>query len=265
MASQSVHLLDLIRDGKLRQLQAILSSGVSRNPCNKHGESLIHTVCRRGDAPALRVLLDCGSSLQISDDYGRTPLHDACWAARPAFDVVRAILELDPRQIHLVDAHGATPLSYVHRQHYQEWIEFLDFIVDDIWPPLHDCMNQEERDQHRGLPTLFLNEPHSHPVPDPPAPLSLKLASMVVSGRLHPEEASFLVTGDGTIDNCDSDDDSVNGKYNDSDNGGAEDGASKADAEWASDSYNSITTFNEMEMEEILLSLNSTRSKPIAW
>jgi hypothetical protein len=33
------------------------------------------------------LLEECKLCVNISDDFGRTPLHDACWTAEPNFEV----------------------------------------------------------------------------------------------------------------------------------------------------------------------------------
>lgn len=77
-ASYNVYLVKLVRAHDLNKLRAVLSSGISTNPCNSFGESLVHMVSRRGDHRLLKMMLEVGTSIQVSDDYGRTPLHDAC-------------------------------------------------------------------------------------------------------------------------------------------------------------------------------------------
>ena len=77
-ASYNVYLVKLVRANHVEKLRSVMQTGISPNPCNAYGESLVHMVCRRGDHELLSALLECGTSIQVSDDYGRTPLHDAC-------------------------------------------------------------------------------------------------------------------------------------------------------------------------------------------
>ena len=116
-ASYDFYLTNLIRCGDLATFADVMQSGISLNPCNAHGESVVHMICRRGDVEFLRVLLNLGCSVQVSDDYGRTPLHDACWTAKPNFDVVEMLLRADRHLLHLMDCRGALPLSYAHHLH----------------------------------------------------------------------------------------------------------------------------------------------------
>ena len=144
-------------------------------------------VCRRGDHKLLRILLEAGCSLQVTDDYGRTPLHDACWRAEPSFEVVQLILDSDKHLLHLLDCRGAAPLSYVKKDNYTSWVTFLESKVDRFWPARDVSTEGIERP-----PPLTLRKPHSLPIPDPPHALPLEVAAMVANGRMEPEEALYL-------------------------------------------------------------------------
>ena len=113
---------------QVEELKEVLACGLSPNPCNSFGESLIHTVSRCGKHQVLQVFIDNGCSLQVSDDYGRTPLHDACWAAEPAFETVELIMKADRRLFFMIDARSHLPLAYVRREHWDAWIGFLNKI-----------------------------------------------------------------------------------------------------------------------------------------
>ena len=64
--------------------------------CNRFGESVLHMACRRGSADMVSFFMaDCALPVNISDDFGRTPLHDACWTPAPCFDVVGLLLDAD--------------------------------------------------------------------------------------------------------------------------------------------------------------------------
>ena len=146
-------------------------------------------VCRRGDATLLKILLsdDVKAELHVADDYGRTPLHDACWASEMATDVLNLILrENTTENIHMFymeDARGSLPLSYVHKSQYAEWIQFIDDVKDQYWPIVTSpVMNN----------LLVRQPPHTKPIFDPVNALSIELATMVANGRLEPHEASVI-------------------------------------------------------------------------
>merc|ERR1719203_136549 len=139
-----------------------MESGVSPNPCNVHGESLLHKICRTGDPKTLQILLDAGASVQVCDDFGRTPLHDACWRAEPCFEIIEMIVSRDMHLLHMTDVRGATPLSYVHRQHWSRWIEFIDS-KKDVWWNAEDAFD----DYLICIPELVKIKPNTRPLPDP--------------------------------------------------------------------------------------------------
>lgn len=184
-ASYDVYMIELVKNEETELLDEILACGVSPNPCNRYGESLVHAICRRGQAATIKVMLKHGCNLQVADDYGRTPLHDACWAARPCFDVVELLLERDVRLFHMTDCRGATPLSYVRKDHWPAWIAFLEAHKDTYWP-----MRQLSRDGEQAPPPL--TKATRQPLPDPVDAVTCELATLLCSGKLTPEEAHCL-------------------------------------------------------------------------
>ena len=74
-----------------------------------------------------------GLSVNISDDFGRTPLHDACWTATPSFEVVKIILEINRYMVILCDSRKSLPLSYIHEDHWGSWCEFIMQHKDKYW------------------------------------------------------------------------------------------------------------------------------------
>ena len=183
-ASYGNMLVQAVRNSDTKLLTSLLSSGLSRNPCNTFGESIVHMVCRRGELDLLRVMMKSGTSLQVSDDFGRTPLHDACWTAEPNFDVVDLILRTDSRLLRICDCRGASPLSYVKRDNWPSWVDYLNCRKDEFWPPRDVGKVGVE-----GPPDLVGEAPHTRPIPDPDDAAPLEIVTMVASGRLGPEEA----------------------------------------------------------------------------
>jgi ankyrin repeat protein len=138
-------------------------------------------VCRSGDYKLLKILLDAGGSLQVTNDFGRTPLHEACWTA--AFDCVELILDTDVRLLHIVDCRGSSPLSYVRQEHWKQWIEFFQSKADWYWAPRDSSMEGKE-----APPQLVGAAPHSLPIPDPKNAIPVELATLISAGKLEPEE-----------------------------------------------------------------------------
>jgi len=190
LSSYHTSLVSMVRDKDEKHTRDLISCGLSPNPCNTHGESVIHGICRRNDYRILQLMISMGASVQVSDDQGRTPLHEACWGATNCFATVDVVLQQDPRLIHMMDARGATPLSFVRTENWPSWIKFLRSRMDLYWP-LRDA-----DDDVQGPPPRALEEPHSRPLPDPKDPLTPELAAMVAAGRITPQEAEFLMEDD---------------------------------------------------------------------
>lgn len=134
-----------------------------------------------GKKEVLQVLLENGCELNVCDEFGRTPLHNACWAVEPSFEIVRLIVEhSDIEMFHLADSRGFCPLQYVRQDHFCEWIDFLGPIVDK-----YGSLDS--------VTSRALKPPNSLPIPDPANALHPMVAQMVVSGRLTPGTASLSV------------------------------------------------------------------------
>jgi hypothetical protein len=201
LASYELYMIDVVKAFDHETLGAAMEAGLSPNPCNAYAESLVHMVSRRGDSKGLQILIDNGCNLQVADDYGRTPLHDCCWAADPAFEVAELILAVDPRLFYMTDLRGAVPLTYVRKEHWPLWIEYLESKKDILWPKRNLATDGEEE-----APALTLLEANSRPLLDRPNALTVEMAAMVASGKMKPEEAQFLKS-DVTEDESDSEDD----------------------------------------------------------
>jgi hypothetical protein len=187
IASYHVHLVSLVKQNNIEAIDHILGCGLSPNPCNEFGSSLLQTACRRGNVELLAIMLRHGCSLQVADEFGRTPLHDALYAKQPAFALVKRILQVDPHLINLADSRGHLAFDYVRKEHCDEWIAFLDEVVDEIWPT-----QNEQPPPH----PLTLRQANTEPLADPSNALSLDLAEAVASGKLRPCEALMLQNED---------------------------------------------------------------------
>lgn len=208
-SSYGMSLTRAIRSSDKPQVQTLLSAGLNPNACNKFGESIIHAVCRRGNHELLHILLDAGSSVQVSDDFGRTPLHDACWTATPNFEMISLLLEKDPWLLSITDCRGSTPLGYVRKAHWAVWNGFLGAIIDRYWPSCIDdddgsgggadatgeVINDDPQEQENTLPKikippLSLLQPDSSPIIDPPQGRikSLDLIELLANGKIDPQD-----------------------------------------------------------------------------
>jgi hypothetical protein len=210
-ACYDAYLVRLVKEERdCAALQQLLVAGLSSNPCNAYGESLLHTVCRLGHVPTtlgddapddaenslsfhmLRILLNVGhvDITNCVDDYGRTPLHDACWTIHPCWETITTLLTLDPTLLLLRDCRRALPLSYIPKKLEPAWLDFLSTHKDPLFPVATIGARPV-------IPSPLVQErPHSRPVKDPMNALSLDLARMVASGRITPEEVAILLEED---------------------------------------------------------------------
>lgn len=84
-----------------------------------------------GDSEILNFLLEDGEVTVLrSDDFGRTPLHDACWTVEPNFDVAACLLGKDRHLINVADSRKSLPLNYVNAEHWPAWCTFLHSVKD---------------------------------------------------------------------------------------------------------------------------------------
>ena len=193
VASYGPKTIAMVKENDVMGLrEAMKVAGLSSNPCNQYGESLLHKACRRGYTELLITMIDAGAALQISDDHGRTPLHDACWAAQPAFAIVQLLIQCDRYLWFLRDCRGSLPLSYVHKSDWSEWKYWLDQHIDLFFP--HQHLFQQNPVM---TPTdLALQPPNSVPLSEQYTqkiePLSLELVQMVARGTLSPREARVM-------------------------------------------------------------------------
>jgi len=188
LASYDLHMIDLVRRRHLKTLRAMMQCGISLNPCNAHGESLIHTICRLGQVEMLQEFLRAGSFVQVADDYGRTPMHDACWTVTPNFPLVELLLQQDTNFFQMMDARQATPLSYVRKENWSAWVERLDAIKDRFWP----MISQHHRSDEMAMSSLVHQPPNSRPIRNPSNALEPRLAAMVAAGKIKPHEVEYL-------------------------------------------------------------------------
>ena len=179
-ASYGPALVHAVRSKDAALLQELLAH-LSANPCTSRGESLWHLVCRCGSIELLNMLLQHPYSpklCQVVNDYGRTVLHDACWAPQPALEVAKALLDRNPILLFLADARGALPLSYISPQHWSLWLNLMDRHVDSWFPKTGSTVKHQ-----RGL-DWARRPPHSDLLVEPLA-VSLNVATKIASGQVN--------------------------------------------------------------------------------
>ena len=102
--------------------------------CNRFSESIVHMACRRASVEMVDFILKNGGNINIVDDYGRTPLHDACWRMTPQFDIVTLLLDQNLDLLNLTDVRGAHALKYVAEDQWLLWCVYLYYQKDKYWP-----------------------------------------------------------------------------------------------------------------------------------
>jgi hypothetical protein len=180
-------------------LEDYLSCGVSLNPTNEYGDSLVHQLCRKGDEVLVYTVLKCYTKVlnketpetrcntvnpfQISNYMGRTPLHETCCSPKTRFRIVDIILHCDPFLLFVTDQHGYTPLEYISVDQWPKWIVYLNAKFDA-------CFKKKSSME----PPLVQQAPNTRSIPVSNASLSPEMANLVATGQMTPKDArKFLL------------------------------------------------------------------------
>jgi ankyrin repeat protein len=116
-----------VRTRDVAKLREILDEGKSLDASNRNGETLLHLACRRGDLATIKFLLEeANVNTDVCDDMGRTILHDVCWRTSPDLEIMALLIQkLMPKTLIAQDRRGHTPFDYARREHFGEWMSFL--------------------------------------------------------------------------------------------------------------------------------------------
>jgi hypothetical protein len=126
IAAHTLEVTAAARQDNLNRLKEFLAEGKCLQCCNRHGESLVHIVCRRGSPNVLRFLIkEAKVSITIRDDVGRNPMHDACWTDKPSFELVKVLMSEAPKLMFAKDTRGHSPLNYIPKQRWADWCNFF--------------------------------------------------------------------------------------------------------------------------------------------
>lgn len=127
MDAYDLKVVKAVRGNDLPTLKEMHLQGKSLNACNRFGESIMHMACRRGMLDIVTFLLETGCAVDIRDDFGRTPLHDACWTTVPNFEVMNVVIQkVHPDILLCQDVRGHTPFHYARKEHWGAWVSFLE-------------------------------------------------------------------------------------------------------------------------------------------
>lgn len=124
--SYSHDVIAAVRTQDVDKLRQFHESGRPLKCSNQFGESLLHMACRRGFLDVASFLINQADvTVKVRDDYGRTPMHDACWTCEPNFELLELLLRECPSLLFLKDRRGHAPLEYARREHWNSYVHFL--------------------------------------------------------------------------------------------------------------------------------------------
>ena len=119
-------ILAAVRASKIETLREFYQQGRPMKCSNEFGESILHLACRKGLTEVAKFLVEeANVPVQVCDDYGRNPLHDACWVHKPNFELMDLILKRCPDLLFIKDRRGHTPLSFARRDQWKAWNDYL--------------------------------------------------------------------------------------------------------------------------------------------
>lgn len=101
--------------------------------------------CRKATFEVAEYVLHNGGDCNIIDDYGRTPLHDACWRMEPRFDIVTLLLNNNLELLRIVDIRGSTPLKYVREEHWTQWCAYFHHMKEKYWATAPKICHESKR------------------------------------------------------------------------------------------------------------------------
>ena len=116
---------------RIYDLQQKQGRDIHSRPCridgiSQFGETLLHLACRRGYSDMVTFLIEtCDVPTRVVDDFGRNPVHDACWNPVPQLDICQTLIGHDPVLFLQADKRGFTPFEYARPQHWIQWKKFL--------------------------------------------------------------------------------------------------------------------------------------------
>lgn len=222
------HILNLVDTNCVIELRTLLTQcGLSINPSNYFGSTLIHYVCSVGNIECFIMLLEIGCDIRIANSMGRTPLHDACKPGsindgingkhnhNICFQIIEYIMKHDIRLFYMEDNYGKLPLERIMKHHWTTFNNFLNKKKDIYWPIRNYAKYGEEPS-----PPLTLISPNTRILPDPKVMILLnnndyndmndkddddssddsmmlcylEKIRLVASGNIHPSELTMTST-----------------------------------------------------------------------
>lgn len=120
--------VNAVQGNDVETLRTLLKAGHGMHASNRFGESMLHTSCRRGFTETVEFFIkEARVSPRIRDDMGRTPMHDVCWSsAAPNHHIMKMLICAAPEMLLSKDNRGHSPFDYARREHWPNWVSFLN-------------------------------------------------------------------------------------------------------------------------------------------
>jgi len=126
LVDYDMQVVQAVRSENVNALRHMHAAGRSMNCANAFGETILHIAARRGAVSVVQFLVnEARVNVRVCCDFGRTPLHDACWTPQANLAVVQILLAACPDLLYITDKRGHAPLQYIHRENWAEWNRFL--------------------------------------------------------------------------------------------------------------------------------------------
>jgi hypothetical protein len=149
-AAFKTELVNAVRNQDLEAIQDLHQNrGFSlegRSPVT--GEALLHVCVRRGTPDILRYMLQKAKVYpRVCCDYGRSPLHDACWSNdSKSLELMKMLIQASPNMLRMLDRRGFSPLDYIPRDRWAQCCAFLDKHQNIILPTYNETTSPPCRD-----------------------------------------------------------------------------------------------------------------------
>ena len=155
IAAHEMELMQAVKQGDLDTLVRRLQEGRSFDACNKQGETVLHTACRRGTLETVKFLVtEAKVRVTDRDEIGRSVLHDCAWRPIPDFAMMDFLINVCPPEMLVAeDVRGHSCMDYTRKRDWKIWMAFLQQRVAVI---------QREEAPSAVLPSLIQHAPARH-------------------------------------------------------------------------------------------------------
>jgi thioredoxin-related protein len=121
LASSQLSLHSAVQQNKLDELRTILSETGKPDTRDKAGRTALTFAAETGNLVALKILLDAGSSADVSDFLGQAPLH---YAVKSPLEIASTLV-YSGADIDIRNSGGITPLMIAAREGRRDMVKLL--------------------------------------------------------------------------------------------------------------------------------------------